>query len=477
MQLRKYLLTVLFICCGILSYAQQDTVLTLQQCLDVAIKNNLNVKQNGLAMMQDKIYLNQARENLLPSISGSASRELSQGRGLSPVTNTYVNQSLTSDNYGLSGSITVFNGLALQSAIKQASLAYQAGTMDFQSAKDLVTVNVITGYLSILDAEEVLGQSKSQLAVAKENLDRSEVLEKDGANKVASDLTDFKGAYAQSQVNVVLAQNSLDAAKLNLFQLLNIPYDKNAKFQTLNAQDLGGQYGSNPDDIYGTALQQLAMVKAATLRRESAEKGVKVAQGQLFPTLSLSGGISTNYSSAGTKSVFIDSTTSAVPGLYINTPTGKQSVFSTSANNATQNISYGDQFKNNYGTYALLSLNIPIFLNHTKKNNVALAKITLLNEQYIEDNIKIQLKQSVEQAYYNMSAAYNRYQSLKAQVDAYTESYRIAKIRLDAGVLTSVDFIIAKNNLDGANLNLISARYDYFIYSKVLDYYQGKLTF
>jgi outer membrane protein len=75
-----------------------------------------------------------------------------------------------------------------------------------------------------------------------------------------------------------------------------------------------------------------------------------------------------------------------------------------------------------------------------------------------------------------MAASYNRYQALDAQVKAYTESFRIAKIRLDAGVITSTDFIIAENNLNSANLNLISARYDYFIYSKILDYYQGKLS-
>jgi outer membrane protein len=211
------------------------------------------------------------------------------------------------------------------------------------------------------------------------------------------------------------------------------------------------------------------------LKRESAEKGVKVAQGLLFPTLAINGGISTNYSSAGQRSVFIDST--VVPtGAFINTPSGKQSVYTNQANYASQNISYMDQFKNNYGTSVTLGLNIPIFTNLIKRNNVANAKLNLLSYKNIEENTKIQLRQSVEQAYYNMMAAYNRYQALDAQVKAYTESYRIFKIRLDAGVINSTDFIIAKNNLDAANLNLISARYDYFIYSKILDYYQGKLS-
>ncbi|HEY4324907.1 MAG TPA: TolC family protein [Mucilaginibacter sp.] len=476
MRFSKYLLTILFLACSILAHAQKDTLLSLQQCLDIAIKNNLNVKQTGLLMEQDRIGLNQAKENLLPSVTGNISRQGSNGRGINPVTNTYVNQSLTSDNYSLGAGLTLFNGLALQNAIKQASLAYKAGKMDYQQAKDLVTIQIITNYLSVLDAEEILGLSKNQLAAAKENVDRSQILEQNGANKVASDLTDFKGSYAGSFVAVVNNQNSLDATKLSLFNLMNIPYDPALELQPLNAQELVGQYGVTADNVYQTALQQLALVKAATFRRESAEKGVKVAQGQLFPTLSLNGGLSTNYSSAGQKSIFVDST--VVPTTaFINTPAGKQPVFNTQANYSQQNINYLDQFKNNYGTSLTLGLYIPIFTNHFRKNQVALAKINLLNQQYIEDNTKTVLKQSVQQAWNNMNAAYNRYQAIFEQVKAYTESYRISKVRLDAGIITSTDFIITKNNLDGANLNLISARYDYFIYSKILDYYQGKLSF
>jgi len=142
-----------------------------------------------------------------------------------------------------------------------------------------------------------------------------------------------------------------------------------------------------------------------------------------------------------------------------------------------QNISYGDQFKNNYSSYISLGLNIPIFLNGVRRNALSRAKINALYARDVEENAKIVLKQNVEQAYYNMTAAYKRYQVFMDQVKAYTESYRIYKLRFDSGVLTSVDFIIAKNNLDSSTVNLISAKYDYFIDSKILDYYQGKLSF
>lgn len=424
---------------GIAFGQKTDTLLTLQQCLDIAIKNNLTVKQDSLTAEQARISYAQAKDNLIPSITGGASRNLSSGRGVNPVTNTYVTQSVTSDNYNLNGNVTLFNGLALQTAIKQTSLAYQSGKMAFKAAKDVVVVNVITNYLQVLDAEEILGQSKSQLAVAKQNLDIAATKENYGANLTASTISDFRGAYASSQVSVVQSQNALNLAKLSLFQLMNIPYNKNARLQPLNAQDLQGEYGANPDSVYNTALQQLAQVKAATLMRESAEKGVKYEKGLLFPQLQLGGGINTNYSNLNAQS-------------------------------------YYSQFRNNYGTYVQLGLNIPIFTNHIRKHAVANAKLTLLNYQYIENNVKIQLRQSVETAYYNMMNAYDRYRALDTAAKAYTESYRIQKIRLDAGVITSDLFLIAKNNLDAANLNLISARYDYFIYSKILDYYQGKLS-
>ncbi|HTD39678.1 MAG TPA: TolC family protein [Mucilaginibacter sp.] len=479
MRFSKYILILLFITGTILANAQQkDTsaLFTLQRCLDIAVKNNLQVKQSGLSSQTAHIDLEQAKENLLPAINGNANRQLSQGRGINSVTNTYVNQSQTNDSYNLNGSLTLFNGFALQNAIKAASLAYQAGKMDFQSAKDVVTVNVITGYLAILDDQEILSATKSQLTVAKETVDRSEILEKQGANKAASDLTDFKGQLASSQVAIVNAQNSLDAAKLNLFQLMNISFKPGVEFQALNAEDLTGEYGSNPDQIYETALQQLSVVKAATLRRQSAEKTLKATKGLLLPSLSLNGGLFTTYSSTATKSVFIDSVSNGVKGLYANGPSGKESIISTTANNNIQKIGYGDQFKNNYGTFVQLGINIPIFTNRIKYNNMSKAKINLLSYQNIEDNTKVQLKQNIEQAYYNMSSAYKRYQALTEQVRAYTESFRIYKLRFDEGVITSVDYIIAKNNLDAATVNMISARYDYFIDSKILDYYQGKLS-
>ena len=427
-----------------LAYSQAaDTVFNLQQCIDIAIKNNLDIKKSELLLQTAGINKNQAKQNLLPNINGQVDHGVNNGRSIDPFTNTYVNQSLKFANYGLNSDLTIFSGLQNLNRIKQTALAYQAGQMDLQQAKDQVTINTITAYLLVLNNSELLNQVSGQVAVSKQQLGRLDVLEKQGANKTPSDYYDLKGIYSDNQVSYVNAKATLQTSKLNLLQILNVPYREGFTVAKIGEGEINNQTTTS-DQLYKTALEQLAYVKAAILRRKSAEKGVSVARGSLSPTISLFGGINTQYSSAA------------------------------KLNNQT--IAYWDQFKNNYNTQFGISLRVPILNYWQNRNKVALAKIDLLNTKYVEETVKVQLQQDVEQAYLDLQNSLERYTTLQEQVKAYSESFRIAEIRFTAGVLTSVDFVQVKNYLDRANLNLINARYQCFIYNKILDYYQGKLS-
>ena len=107
---------------------------------------------------------------------------------------------------------------------------------------------------------------------------------------------------------------------------------------------------------------------------------------------------------------------------------------------------------------------------------MALAKNDLKYTQYIAETTIIQLKQSIEQAYINMTGSYKRYILLLQQVSDFAEAFRGAEVRYNVGVSPQVDYLIAKTNVDRARINLISAKYDYIFQTKILDYYQGKLT-
>jgi outer membrane protein len=453
----------------------QIKALNLQKCVEVAIQNNLSVKQTELATQRANINYNQAKTNLLPGINGNIQQGLNQGRSIDPFTNTYLNQQINYTNYNVGGSVVLFNGFTLWNTIKQNLLAFQASKLELQQQKDNLTLNVILAYLQILNNQELVNQSRNQAMVSKQQIQRSEILNKDGAI-APYQLADLSGQLSNDSLSIINNINNLEAAKVVLAQYMNVPYQKTQTFEPLNAEQLSSFYNNNPDAIYEAALQQLSLTKASAMRTKSAAKGVSVARGYLYPTLSFNAYLYTNYSSAASKSVFVDSARVATND-YVNLQNGsKLYVFTNQMNYRSEKINYRDQFKNNYNSAFTLGLQIPIFSNWVARNRIALAKIDLKNAELVEQTTRIQLKQSVEQAFFNTTASFNRYHTLQNQVNAYTESFKATEVKFNAGVGNSVDYTVAKNKLDAANINLISARYDYILRMKILDYYQGKLT-
>jgi outer membrane protein len=375
-------------------------------------------------------------------------------------------------NYGLSSGLIVFNGLTLQNSIRQTSLAYEASKMDVQQQRDNLTLNIILAYLQVLSNEDLLTQAMSQADVSRQQVSMLEKKNKQGAIP-PSQLSNLQGELAGNELTVVNSQNQLATSRLNLFQLMNIPYDSSIKFERMPVDAFNIQYDATAADIYQTALENLAIVKAANLRKLSAQKGVQAAKGQLYPNLSLNGNVNTNYSSVATQDIFLNNA-DVQTDSYVMIDGVKTPVITTQPTFKTDKINYNKQLNNNLYTTVSLDLRIPLFNNFSQRNRIKKATLQLKNTDYVAESTKIQLRQNIEQAYANMTAAKNSYDALSKQVEAFALSFRIAEVRFNAGVETVIDYVIAKNNYDRANSNLIIARYDYLLRTKILDYYRGK---
>lgn len=421
----------------------QSTPMTLKQCVDAALATNADVKLRDFQSQRERVNWKQGKDNLIPTLNGGIDHNLYTGRSIDPYTNTYVDQSYTSAGYFAGSDVTLFRGWTLLNNMKATQYAYEASRMELQQQKDRVMLDVILAYLNILTNEDLLEQAKKQLEVSRKQVERLEIMNKEGAIK-PSDLTDLKGQFADNQITLVNVQNNLNAAKLALAQLMNQPYREDLQVEKLTADQFSLDYSASTEDIYKIATEQLAVIKGAELRQKSADKAVKAVRGQLYPSLGLGAGINTNFSS-----------------------------LARDANDVK--IKYDDQLKNNYRTNVGIGINIPILNNFRTRNQLTTAKINLKSAEFTTQTTYIQLKQNIEKDYFNMTASLNRYKAQADQVAAYTESFRAAEVRFNEGASTSVDYLIAKNNMDRANINLIIARYDYVLRTKILDYYQGKL--
>ena len=413
---------------------------SLQQCIDTAIVNNIPVKQASLLMQQANVNWQQSRLNRLPDLNATINHGINQGRSIDPFTNSYSTQQINFASYGINSGILLFNGMNLNNLVKQNSYAYEASKMEWQQAKDNLTLNVILAYLLVLNNEDVVASSTTQAELSQKQLERLEILDKQGAIN-PSLVSDLKGQYMNDQLAILNARNNLETSKLDLAQLMNIPYSKNMRLERINVNDLLTAYGTQPDVIYQTSLQQLALIKSVELRRQSARYSLKATRSELFPSLFFNSNVNTNYSSV--------------------------------AENASGKIPYRQQLNNNVFSSVGLGVRIPIFNSLTVRNRIKLADINLKNTELVEESTKQILRQQIEQAHLNMTNAYERYITLQQQIAAYTQSFKAAEIRFNSGVGTSVDYLIAKNNLDKANINLISAQYDFILRTKVLDYYQN----
>lgn len=444
---------------------------TLQQCIDSALARNLQIKQRSLQVEAAKVNYSQARSNRLPAVSAGVDHGIQQGRSIDPFTNGYVNQQINYAGYSAGGGLTLFNGLSLKNNIKQNAYAAGAAHMDQQGEKEVVTLNIILAYLQVLNNEDLAAISKAQVAVTQQQVDRLEKFHRQGAISPPL-LYDLRGQLKGEEVNIVNAANAVETAKLTLAQLMNMPYDSAMTIARDGTENTLTHYAFTPDAVYTNAIDKLAMVKAASLRKQSAEAAVKVARGQLYPSLSLGGNIYSNYSSVARKDNLIGASDVATDA-YVLINGGKTPVMATQNNYASQKIGYTNQVRNNVSTNVGLVMRVPLLNALQTRNRIRLSQIDVKSAALAEETTKLQLRQAIEQAYLNLTNAWARYNVLLEQVAAYGESFRAAEVRFNAGAGTSVDYTLAKSKLDNANQNRVLAKYDYILRTKVLDYYNG----
>ncbi|WP_296311688.1 TolC family protein [Winogradskyella sp. UBA3174] len=470
----RYILYTIIFLMGCTGYAQSQTnrSYTLEDCISIALENNLDLKSTNLLANSAKVNYQQSKANLLPSINGNFNLGVNDGRSIDPFTNDFINQELTFSNAGLSLDMTIFNGFRLLNTAKQNRLNKKASDLEIEAAQQDLILSVTLAYLQVLNARDVLELTKARLETTKEQLKIQEGFYENESGNPA-DYADILGQIANDETSILVSGSSLNNAKLNLIRLLNLEEEV-----TLDTDGLildFEKYNLSADNVYKEALQHLATFKARELRIEAAKKGVSVAKSQFTPEIALFGGINTNYSSAA--QLFNATGTSIIQtGDFVTVDGQDLLVMTEQTAFAAERISFRDQLDNNLNTVVGVAVNVPLFNGFRAKNNVALEKIRVEESVLELERTYIDIKNNIAQVHFDMEAVYKRHESLEKQVLAYQESYRINDIRFKNGVSNFLNYITSKNNLDNAKVNLANAKYEYLLRVKVLDYYRGTVN-
>ncbi len=479
MKLLHRILIILPAMACVAASAQDSTVikgrLSLEQCVQTALKNNLEVQQGKLQSMSGKINWNQAKLNLLPTLNGNAGSGINQGRSIDPYTNSYSTEPIDFSNYGLGAQLVIFNGGALRNNIGEKSLTYQATVQELQQAKENLAISVLLAYLQVLSTEDLLVQARAQASLSTEQVRRLEVLDSSGAIS-PYELEDLRGQLANDELSILTAKNDLETAKLSLCKLMNVRYSDQLKVERLDSSKFTPRDVPQAESVVTNALTSLPGIRAADLRYRSAGKSVGVYRGALFPRLTVNGDASTNYSSNARSQTFLNYQNEQSED-YVMVGSNSLPVYRKVENFDSRKIDYGKQLNNNLFTSFSLNLTLPLFNGLQARNNIRLAKIEQKNQELISATTKNTIQQAVQQAFINLVTARERQEVLLRQVAAFGASFQSAEIRFNAGLGNSVDYLTAKNNYDRSKTNLINAQYDRVLKNMVLQYYNGEDLF
>jgi outer membrane protein len=443
---------------------------TLEECITYALNNNIQIKQQQLNSAISKLQYNQSIAAIFPSVNGGASLVYNNGQTVDMFTNQFASQTVQSDNFNLSSSVVLFNGLQLLNGLKQKQIDFLASKYDLEKIKNDISLTIATAYLQVLYSIELLDIAKNQLEISKQQVERTQKLYAVGTVAKGTLLT-MQSQQATDELQKVNAQNQLDMAYLTLAQLLDLQNTQGFDIvkPALILPDASSLM-QHVDEIYGKALGTQPDIKSAELKVQSAKKGLSISKGMYSPSLTLSASYGTGYSGAS-KTI----TGATISGYQtIGATLLGEEVYSPIYDYTYEKIKFWDQMDNNQNKSIGLYLNVPIFNKWQTQTMIGTSKLQLKSAQLNLQSSQNQLYKTIQQAYADARASLNKYNASTKSVEALTESFGYTEQKFNVGMLNSIDYNDAKNNLLKAKSELLQSKYDYIFRLKVLDFYQGK---
>lgn len=416
---------------------------SLEECIRYAIENNIDLKQRELEQQSREVDLHTSKYSWLPSLNASVGENFGFGRSESK-DGLIVDRNSANTTAGIQLSMPLLD-LKIPSDIAARKLDLKASFETLNKAKEDLSINVASYFLQALYNKEMLKIAELQVALSSEQVTKTEALYNAGKVPV-SQLYDMKAQLAKDEVTLTESKNNVKLALLDLAQSLELERD-GENFDVLEPEtgDAVEQYMSSiipPDQVYDHAVGFKPQIKEQEYLLESQKKMLKVAQAGYYPKLNFSAGYSNGY--------------------YHNFGDGDYN-----------NASFSNQLKNNGQKSIGFSLNIPIFNRFQVRNSVRSARINIHNRELMMENSKKTLYKEIQQAYYNATAAQEKYVSSDKSVDASKIAFSYAEERYGAGKSTVFEYSEAKTKYAQSLAEQTQSKYNFIFRAKILDFYNG----
>ena len=404
---------------------------TLQECLDYAYQNNIQVRQsrnNQLSGIEDT---KQAKAALFPSLVASTTQSYTNY----PSSEVTDNNSYTG-TYGITAGMTIFEGGKLRTEVKRQKVQNQMDALSVEDSVNDIRIAIVQAYMQCLYAADAVRINRSTAEASKAQRDRAEEMLRTGSISRV-DFAQLQSQYSSDEYQIVVAGSTLDNYKLQLKQLLELDIMEEMNPAVPGVKEENVLKALPPkNEVYETALKVMPQIRRGELGIEAAKLEEKSARAGFFPSISLSASVGTGHMS-------------------------------------NNDFESGSQIWNRFNENVGLTLNIPIFSNRKNRTAVNKAKIAL-NDSYLEwTSLQKELLRNVESAYLDAVSAQAQYLSAREKEKYARESYELTSEQFRVGVKNTVELITAQNEYSAAQQQVLQAKYLTLLSIELLNIYQG----
>ena len=410
----------------------------LQDCIDYALKNNIQIQKNRINEEKGDVALWNRKGALFPSLSFSTNQNMGY-RPFTQVMSIVQGDQVTSTSsnvtyqgsYGLNASVTLWNGGINYKNIKEQALQNEITKLQTEQSELSIQEQIAQLYVQIMYTKEALKVNEELLKTAQAQYDRGVEMQKQG-QMAKADVVQLEAQLSSAKYDIANSQAQLENFKRQLKSVLelDINSDFNIKGDIPTDEKVLAVIPSKLD-AYNRALESRPEIKGAELGIDAANMQLDIAKRAHYPTVRASASLGSNHSSG-------------------------------SQNN------WGTQMKSNLSVSAGVTVSVPIFDNRQIASNIRNAKLNQVNSQLDLKDKKTALSNTIEQYWINANSNQQSYLAAKARVKSQEASYELLNEQFQNGLKSTVDVLQGRDNV------MLQSKYTTLLNIQLLKFYTGE---
>ncbi|MBR4644833.1 MAG: TolC family protein [Bacteroidaceae bacterium] len=416
----------------------------LQDCIDYALKNNIQIQKNRVSEEKGDVALWNRKGAFFPSLSFSTSHNVGyrpftetlaivQGEQVTTTTSNVTYQG----SYGLNASVTLWNGGINYKNIKEQKLQNEITKLQTEQSELSIQEQIAQLYVQIMYTKEALKVSEELLKTAQKQYDRGLEMQKQG-QMAKADVIQLEAQLSSAKYDIANCNAQVENFKRQLKSVLEL--DINSDFNIkgdIPSEEKVLAIIPNKLDAYNKALTSRPEIKSAELGIEQAKMQLDIAKRAHYPTLRASASLGSNHSSGA-------------------------------RNN------WGNQMKSNLNMSAGLTVSVPIFDNRQIATNIRNAKLNQVNSQLDLQDKRTALSNTIEQYWINANNNQQSYLAAKARVKSQEASYELLNEQFLNGLKNTVDVLQGRDNVINAEQSMLQSKYTTLLNIQLLKFYTGE---